>query len=169
MPNLQDSLSTIASSLGQEPNMLLIYGVKVEIDTTPSESTPTWAELCAGIENIEEGLNETIQQYFFLCGKGGANNFVTSMAPAYTITGRRIMGDAAQDFIFGATQKYGLMKSRQTHMRLTKSGATENEVISANVTFCNLVEVNGAVNDGSEISIELRFDGQIVSGDAWAD
>lgn len=167
MSTLQESISTIASTLGTEPNMLTVYGIKIEIDTTPTAGAPTWAELCAGIENVEEGLNETIQQYFFLCGQGMANNFVTSMAPSYTLTGRRIMGDAAQDYIFGAQQKFGIMSARQTHLRITKSGAEENEIISANATFCNLVEINGDVNDGSEISMELRFDGQIVAGDAW--
>lgn len=168
MPNLQDSMSTITEELAAEPNMLTVYGVKLEIDTTPTSPQPTFAELCAGIENLEEALNETVQQYFFLCGQGMANNFVTALAPAYTLTGRRILGDTAQDFIFSPTVKYGTMKARQTHARLTLSTVESTEVISANVTLAALTEINGAVTDGSEINIELRFDGQIVNGDAWA-
>lgn len=142
------------------PDMLVTYGIKAEIDTSTT-GTATYSPLCAGIENLQEALNEAIQQYFFMCGNGFATNYVTGMAPAYTLTGRRIVGDAAQEFIFGAAVKFGLMAARQTTLKLTKRSATtgKNDVITCPVTLCNLTDLGGATTDGSAINIELRFDG----------
>lgn len=142
------------------PDMLVVYGVKAEIDTSGT-GTPTYSPLCAGIENLQEALNEVIQQYFFMCGNGFATNYVTGMAPAYTLTGRRVIGDAAQEFIFGSTVKFGTMAARQTTLQLTRKSATagKNEVVTCPVTLCNLTDIGGATTDGSAISVEIRFDG----------
>lgn len=122
--------------------------------------------LCAGIDNIAEALNEVVQQYFFLCDKGFAHNHVTGMAPAYTFTGRRIIGDKAQDYIFGL--KYKLDKDRQSKLRISyKTGASASTKIECPVTICNIQEFSGATTDDSAISFELRFDGapQVTTGE----
>jgi hypothetical protein len=151
----------------EKPEIAPVYSYKAEIDTTPGGSSRTWAPLCAGIDNISEALNESIQQYFFLCGNGFAANYVTGMAPAVTLTGRRIIGDAAQEYIFG--QKYVPMTGRDTHFRLTQTDQEGTEsVVSANVTFVNLSDISGATTDGSAISVEIRFNGEPYIGDAWA-
>lgn len=150
-----------------KPEIVPVYKYTAEIDTTPSGSTRTWAELCAGINNIAEALNETVQQYFFLCGKGHAVNYVTGIAPAITFSGVRVIGDTAQDYIFG--KKYELMNARDTHFRLTRTDESGNEsIVSANVTFANLSDVSGGTTDGSAISVEMRFNGEPYLGDAWA-
>lgn len=136
-----------------------VYNYTVNIDTTPS-ATATWAPLCAGIENLAEALNEQVQQFFFMCAKGYANNYVTGMAPVVTITGRRVKGDAAQEFIFG--NKYNLMEARETQMQIVQTDA-ENEntnTITCNVTIQNIVEINGNATDPSQISFELAFNGK---------
>lgn len=158
MPN------TLATSI---PEVAPIYSYTAEIDTTPTGSTRTFKALCAGFDNIAEALNETIQQYFFACGQGFATNYVTGMAPAITLTGRRVIGDDAQDYIFGL--KYTLGAARQTHFRLTQTAEdASTTIISANVTIGALQEVNGATTDPSAISVELRFNGAPQIGDAWA-
>lgn len=149
------------------PDVAPIYSYTAEIDTTPAGNARTWAALCAGINNLSEALNETIQQYYFLCGHGFAANYVTGLAPAFTLTGVRVVGDAAQEYIFG--KKYATMGERSTNMRLTRTDADgETEVVSAHVTFVNLSEISGATTDGSAISIELRINGEPYIGDAWA-
>lgn len=150
------------------PDVVPVYEYTAEIDTTPSGASRAWAPLCAGFNNIAEALNETIQQYFFLCGNGFAANYVTGMAPAYTLSGVRVIGDAAQDFIFGFDTKFGTMKARETHFRLTRSDGTNKEVISANVTLANITDIGGGTTDGSACSVEIRFNGAPVSGDDWA-
>lgn len=150
-----------------KPDVTNVYDYKAEIDTTPSGQSPTWAALCAGFNNISEALNEQVQQYFFLCGKGHAVNYVTGMAPAITLTGVRVVGDTAQDYIFG--KKYDLMANRDTKLKLTRTDEDGTpEIVSANITFCNITDIGGATTDGSAVSVELRFNGEPYIGDAWA-
>ena len=84
-----------------KPEIVPVYKYTAEIDITPQGPARTWAPLCAGFNNISEAMNETVQQYFFLCGKGQAVNYVTGMAPAMTFAGIRVIGDPAQDYMFG--------------------------------------------------------------------
>ena len=150
-----------------KPEILPVYKFEAEIDITPQGPARTWAKLCAGFNNISEAMNETVQQYFFLCGKGQAVNYVTGMAPAMTFAGIRVIGDAAQDYIFA--QKYEMMSKRDTHFRLTRTAENGTKsVVSANVTFANLSDVSGGTTDGSAISVEMRFNGAPFLGDAWA-
>lgn len=150
-----------------KPEILPVYKFEAEIDVTPQGPARTWAKLCAGFNNISEAMNETIQQYFFLCGKGNAANYVTGMAPSMTFAGVRVIGDVAQDYIFG--QKYELMSARDTHFRITQTAENgTKKIISANVTFANLSDISGGTTDGSAISVEMRFNGAPFLGDAWA-
>lgn len=151
-----------------KPEIVPVYKYTAEVDITPKGATRTWADLCAGFNNISEAMNEVIQQYFFLCGSGHGVNYVTGMAPSMTMAGIRVVGDAAQDFIF--SKKYSLMSERDTHFRITRhheDGSTD--VISANVTFANLSDISGGTTDGSAISVEMRFNGAPFLGDAWSD
>lgn len=150
-----------------KPEIVPVYKYTAEIDITPKGPARTWAPLCAGFNNISEAMNETIQQYFFLCGSGHAVNYVTGMAPSMTMAGVRVIGDAAQDFMFNS--KYTLMSSRDTHFRITRTAENGTKhVISANVTFCNMSDISGGTTDGSAISVEMRFNGSPFIGDAWA-
>ena len=99
--------------------LITMYNLTASIGTQKTgEPSATWtyAELAEGIDNIAEALNETVQQYFFLSDDGFARNHVTGMAPAFTLTGKRVMGDTAQDFIFGT--KYSLDTARQSSLSL---------------------------------------------------
>lgn len=149
-----------------KPEIVPVYKYTAEIDITPKGPSRTWAPLCAGFNNISEAMNETIQQYFFLCGSGHAVNYVTGMAPSMTMAGVRVIGDAAQDFMFNS--KYTLMSSRDTHFRITRTAENgDKHIISANVTFCNMSDISGGTTDGSAISVEMRFNGAPYLGDAW--
>lgn len=151
-----------------KPEIVPVYKYTAEIDITPKGAARTWAPLCAGFNNISEAMNETIQQYFFLCGSGHAVNYVTGMAPSMTMAGVRVIGDAAQDFMFNS--KYTLMSSRDTHFRITRTAENgDKHIISANVTFVNMSDISGGTTDGSAISVEMRFNGAPFLGDAWAD
>lgn len=150
------------------PEVTPIYNITVEIDTTPSGQNRTWKSLCAGFNNIQEALNEVVNQYFFLCGSGFACNYVTGMAPAYTLTGVRVLNDDAQTYIFGNSFKFGTMGTRETHMRLTRTEGASSTIISANVTLCNITDIGGGTTDGSACSVEIRINGAPVSGDDWA-
>lgn len=143
--------------------MFTMHNLIASIGTAKSgdDSNATWsyAELAEGIDNIAEALNETVQQYFFWSDKGFARNHVTGMAPAFTLSGRRITGDAAQDYIF--SKKYGLDTERQSSFKLEYTDATSKKmVITCDCTICNIQEWSGATTDDSAISFEIRFDGK---------
>lgn len=146
-------------AMENQPNLLTVYGITLEINTTPTGESETWTPLCAGFDNVAEALNEVVQQYFFLCQKGFANNYVTGMAPVFTLTGYRVVGDVAQDYIFGT--KYKMLKERETQIKITRANkdSTTTSVITANVTMQNLQEFSGATTDGSAISVEFAFNG----------
>ena len=101
--------------------LLTQYGVELEINTTPFASSPTWKPICDGFNNLTEALNEQVQEYFFLCGKGFGSDEVTGIHPVIQLTGVRKIGDDAQDFIFGS--RYQLMEGRKTNLRLSLANA----------------------------------------------
>lgn len=143
-------------------NFLLVsHAIQAEIDITPNGEARTWAVFGEGIENLAEALNEVVQQYFFFARKGYADNYVTGMAPAYTCTGRRIIGDPAQDWIFNPARKFGLMAERNTNFRLSV-GQADGTVsqITCGVTIANVTDLGGATTDGSAVSFEVRFNGK---------
>ena len=141
--------------------LLVAHGVQMEIDTTPNESTRTWVTFGEGVENITEALTETVQQYFFFANKGYASNYVTGMAPSYTCTGRRIIGDPAQDWIFNPARKFGLMVERNTNFRISM-GNDDGTIsqITCGVTIAKVTDMGGATTDGSTVSFEVRFNGK---------
>ena len=142
--------------------LLTMYNLTASIGTEKTGSpSPTWtySELKNGFDNIAEALNETVQQYFFLSDDGFARNHVTGMAPSFTLTGRRVMGDAAQDYIF--SKKYALDTERQSSFKLEyQDGSSTTHTITCDCTLCNIQEWSGATTDDSAISVEIRFDGK---------
>lgn len=139
-------------------SMLVQHGVSVEIGVSESQGVWTYAELDATWDNLTEALNEVITQWFPAANNGFADNEVTGMAPVYTLTGKRIVGNTAQDFLF--TKKFQIGSNRRSSIRITKvrSDGTYNS-ITCPCTFCNLVEMAGASTDGSNFSAELRLNG----------
>ena len=89
----------------------------IEIGTAKTGETWTYSPLCKGIEGMEFNENEQNQQYFFLCGNGFAHNETTGAAPELTITGRRVVGDAAQDYIAGL--QFELGSDRNSSVKIT--------------------------------------------------
>lgn len=141
-------------------NLITMYNLSASIGTELSGTPAAWtyAALADGIDNVAEALNEVVQQYFFLADNGFAQNHVTGMAPVFTFTGRRVLGDTAQDFIFDA--KYKLDTYRQSSFKLTyTNGAGKLVTLTCNCTICNIQEFSGASTDDAAISFEVRFDG----------
>ena len=142
-------------------NLLTVYNLEASIGTSKSENTWSYAKLEAGLDNVSEALNEVVQQYFFLNDKGFARNHVTGMAPAFTMTGRRVQGDAAQDYIFGKKYKLDTDRASSFQLKVTDNSGASPKVTTYTVdcTICNIQEFSGASTDDSAISFELRFNG----------
>lgn len=115
--------------------------------------TWTYAKLCAGIESVTPSVNEQTQQYFFLCGNGGADTEVTGIAPQYDVSGRRVHGDTAQDYIAGL--KYSLGDDRKSSFKVV----TPSETIIADCTIVDIVDFGGATTDNEPFSCSIRVNG----------
>lgn len=140
---------------------LTMYGVSAEIDTAENgATTENWAVLGEGIENLAEALNELVYSGFYLHNGGYGNSEVTGMQPVVTMSGKRIVGDAAQDYLFNPDRKYGLGEKRKSKLKLTTASAEGDVVITCPVTIANIQELSGNTQDGSAISFELRFNGK---------
>lgn len=137
---------------------MIICNIKVSIGTKKSGETWEYSEFGEGIENISEALNEVVHQYQFISNGGFASNHVTGAAPAWTLTGRRVLGDAAQDYIF--SKKYAFDTERQSSLKVEYNDGKEEKSFTVPCTFCNIQEFSGASTDDSAISMELRFDGK---------
>jgi hypothetical protein len=141
--------------------LLAVYGVDLEIDTTPFASSPTWAQVCDGFNNVTEALNEQVQEYFFLCGKGFGSDEVTAIHPVIQLTGVRKIGDAAQDFIF--FNRLNLMEARKTTLRLSVANADGTVTRYTNrVTMKNVSSFGGASTDGAAVSVDFSFNGRPI-------
>lgn len=141
--------------------LLAVYGVDLEIDTTPFASARTWAPVCDGFNNMTEALNEQVQEYFFLCGKGFGSDEVTGIHPVIQLTGVRKVGDAAQDFIFG--NRLNLMEARKTNLRLSIANADGSVTRYTNkVTMKNVSSFGGATTDGAAVSVDFSFNGRPI-------
>ena len=139
---------------------LVMYGVELEINTTP-DSTPTYAVLGDGINNLSEALNEVKQQMYYLINKGFGQTEITAMHPAITLTGNRLNGDTAQNYIFGL--KYQLGSARKTDIKIKVLNPEDSTQVysnyTASVTVCDIQELSGATENGSDISFTLEFNG----------
>ena len=146
----------------QDGQFLLVqYGVKVELDTTPYGASRTWVALDQGFDNLDEALNDTVQEYYFLGDKGFGSDFVTGIHPKYTLSGVRVVGDPAQDYIFD--NKFNLMAGRDTNLRISipKSDGSVTRFTSK-VTLSDMKSFGGATTDGGAVNVTLSFKGAPV-------
>ena len=141
--------------------LLTQYGVDLEIDITPYGSARTWKPVCDGWNNLTEALNEQVQEYFFLCGKGFGSDEVTGIHPSLALTGVRKVGDAAQDFIM--SKRYSLMEGRKTNLRFSLANADGTVIRYTNrVTMKNISAFGGNTTDGAAVSVTFSFNGAPV-------
>ena len=131
-----------------------VWANSIEIGTTNTGGTWSYSKLCKGIENVTFNSNEQNQQYFFLCGEGFAHNEVTGGAPELQVSGRRIAGDAAQDFI--ASKQFALGPDRNSSIKITAEG----QVITCDCSIGNVVSFGGATLDVNTFSCTIRFNGE---------
>ena len=127
---------------------------QIEIGTSESGGTWSYSKLCKGIESMEFNENEQNQQFFFLCGEGFANNEVTGAAPELVVSGRRIAGDAAQDFIAGLQFKLG--SERNSSVKITAEG----KVITCDCTIGAITSFGGSTTDVNAFGCTIRFNGK---------
>ena len=127
---------------------------EVWIGTSESGGAWSYAKLCKGIESMEFNENEQNQQYFFLCGQGFAHNETTGAAPELVISGRRIVGDTAQDYV--ASKQFALGTNRNTSVKIIAEG----NVITCDATIGAITSFGGSTLDVNAFGCTLRFNGK---------
>lgn len=132
---------------------------EIHIGTSKTGNEWTYAKLCKGIEGMTFNSNEQNQQYFFLCGNGFAHNEVTGGAPELAITGRRVVGDAAQDFI--ASKQFALGEDRNSSVKIIAEG----KQIVCDCSIGDVVSFGGNALDVNAFSCTIRFNGTPVVTD----
>jgi hypothetical protein len=143
--------------------MEAVWVDKLEIGTSATSATPpvwTYNRLCKGVTGMTFTENEQNQQNFFLCGEGFADNDVTGAAPELVITGKRIVGDAAQDYVAGLQFKLG--DERRTSVKVTTGG----KVITCDCTIGNITSFGGNTLDQNAFGCTIRFNGKPTVTDA---
>lgn len=140
-----------------------VWANSVEIGTSATTADPpvwTYSKLCKGIEDMSFASNEQNQQYFFLCGEGFADNEVTGAAPELKISGRRIVGDTAQDYIAG--KQFAIGTERNSSIKITAEG----KVITCNCSIGDVVSFGGKTLDVNAFGCTIRFNGKPTVTDA---
>jgi len=126
----------------------------LEIGTAQTSGTWTYSPLCQGIESMEFTPNEQNQQYFFLCGQGFADNEATGAAPEISCSGRRIVGNPAQDYI--VEKQFDLGDDRKTSVKITAEGY----VITCDATIGDVTSFGGSTLDVNNFACTLRLNGK---------
>lgn len=130
--------------------------------TTADPPVWTYSKLCKGIEGMTFNSNEQNQQYFFLCGNGFAHNEVTGGAPELQITGRRIAGDTAQDYI--VSKQFALGTDRNSSVKIISGG----KQIICDCSIGDVVSFGGQTLDVNTFSCTIRFNGTPTVTDVQA-
>ena len=131
-----------------------VWANEIYIGTSYSASSWSYAKLCKGIESMSFSPNEQNQQYFFLCGNGFAHNETTGAAPELTISGRRIAGDTAQDYIAG--KQFALGTDRNTSVKIVAEG----KQIVCDATIGDVTSFGGNTLDVNSFGCTIHLNGQ---------
>ena len=139
---------------------VIYVGTEYTPGSGSAAGTWTYAKLCKGIESMTFTPNEQNQQYFFLCGEGFAHNETTGGAPQIEVSGRRIVGDAAQDYIAG--KQFALGTDRNTSVKIIAEG----KQIICDATIGNVTSFGGQTLDVNAFGCTLLFNGKPTVTDA---
>lgn len=159
----------------------LNHDYQLSIATFPTSTggvglNKNFAVLAAGFDNITEALNEVLYQAGFISDKGWGSSYVTGGQLILTLTGVRVVGDPAQDYIFSDAVMFGFGKARETEIELkcpdtelvhstVPTGAAEGSSVAGyNITCpCTLAKITrsgGAANQPTAVSVEIHLNGK---------
>ena len=131
--------------------MKAVWANKVEIGTSFSASSWSYKDLDAGIESMTPNFNEINNVFHFLSDDGFAQNEVTGMEPTIQISGRRIVGDDAQDHIVG--KQFVLGEERKSSVKITAEG----KIITCDCTITDVIGFGGNSTDVNQFGCTLRL------------
>lgn len=137
----------------------LNYDYKLAINTTPGTEQKTMEELSKGFNNITKALNEVLWQGSFIGDKGWGSTYVTGGQMIFTLTGVRVYGDAAQDYIFSNAVKNNFGTARVTDFEIEYPNGDK---LSGDITLAKITEGGGDSTAPDAVTVEVHFNGQPV-------
>lgn len=137
---------------------------KLYLDTTDSTdlndvTTGKWAWLALDINQITPSANETSQSDADYAGNGFGSTEITSKRYQLAVTGKRHIGDAAQDYV--ATKQFAIGNALHTRALWINNG----EAILAEVTLSNAIPTGGNANANQTFQVTIVFNGAPVAID----
>lgn len=141
-------------------NLELNNEIKVEIDTTPTAQSPTWADMGNAFKNVSTAVNEVVYSATYLADKGFGSSAVVGAAPTLSLTGDFIKGDAVCEY-FDDIQ-YEIGSKRCTKIRMTRN----EHVVTCGVTFTALALTGGESSAPNGISVTIAFNGKPTRAEA---
>lgn len=118
-----------------------------------------WANISQGILSMTPAANATSETQNFWNGKGWGETDETGKRVTFAITGQRVVGDPAQDYISARFMAMG--DALRTLVRWTDQGGN---TITANCTLTSIVPFGGNANARQTFSFTLSMNGVPVPG-----
>ena len=128
--------------------------VDVQINTTPTEETTTYASLCNAFKNVAVALNEVVYSATYLADGGYSSSAVVGFAPTVTLQGDFMKTDPACAYLDKIQWDIG--KARVTDIKMTRNGQT----ITCPVTLTSIAIAGGESTAPNSVSVTISFNGK---------
>ena len=125
--------------------------VLVEVDITPAASSPTYARLAKGITSAVDSHNDSTDDTPYLDGGGYGNSDVIGKQYTLAVSGHRVIGNTAQDYIVGLQGEFG--DDAKTTVRYTRPNGHRT---TAKVSATEIVDAGGDANAKTEFSVNFK-------------
>lgn len=126
-----------------------------EIDITPQGASRTWKRVGKGLTGCDPSYNEETDQSNYLDQNGFKETKVIAKQNTFAFSGHRVIGDAAQDYIFSLSDELG--DNLTTYFRVTDA---DGNVKYGPCTLANIDDGGGEAGSKVEISFEIHFNGK---------
>lgn len=125
--------------------------VLLKVDTTPAASERTYVKLAKGITSAVDSHNDSTDDTAYLDGGGYGNSDVIGKQYTCAVSGHRVIGNPAQDFIVGLQSEFG--DDAKTWIQYTKPNGLR---ITAYVSATEIVDAGGDANAKTEFSVNFK-------------
>lgn len=128
--------------------------ISVEINTTPTEDTPTYASLCNAFKSAAIAMNEVVYNATYLNDGGYGSSHVVGFAPTVTMQGDFMAADPACAYLDKAQWEVGA--GRVTDIKMTRNGQT----VTCPVTLTSIAIAGGESTAPNSVSVTIAFNGK---------
>lgn len=125
--------------------------VLVKVDTTPASGSRTYVKLAKGITSAVDSHNDSTDDTAYLDGGGYGNSDVIGKQYTLAVSGHRVLGNTAQDYIVGLQGEFG--DDAKTWIQYTKPNGLR---ITAYCSATEIVDAGGDANAKTEFSVNFK-------------